>query len=134
MASDSLSSKFSLEFNSGIPVYRQIINQVYALIAEGTVAEGDRLPTIRQLTETLGVNANTVAKAFRELELQGAIRCQRGSGAFVAPSPALPRVPEKERDSRLNTLYESLVAEASRMGVSPDELREFLLKSVPEVR
>ncbi len=76
-----------IEFDSGIPVYKQIIHRISGAVAQGALREGDRLPTIRALHEALNINPNTVAKAYRELELKGMISAERGSGCFVAPQP-----------------------------------------------
>ena len=65
--------QWQVEYNSGIPVYRQIINHVCAAVAADSFKPGDQLPTIRALSERLNVNPNTVAKAYRELELKGII-------------------------------------------------------------
>ena len=76
---ENLLEQWQVEYHSGIPVYRQIINQACAAVAEGTFKRGDQLPTIRALSMRLNVNPNTVAKAYRELELKGIIASERGS-------------------------------------------------------
>src|ERR1700742_4996114 len=90
--------QWRVEYNSGIPVYRQIINQVSGAVADGSISRGDQLPTIRLLSERLNVNPNTVAKAYRELELKGIILSERGSGSFIQPqtAPAPPAPAEKK--------------------------------------
>ena len=80
--------QWQVEYNSGIPAYRQIINQACAAVAAGTFKPGDQLPTIRALSERLNVNPNTVAKAYRELELKGIIVSERGSGSFIQAQPS----------------------------------------------
>jgi GntR family transcriptional regulator len=116
--------QWQIEYNSGIPVYRQIINHVCAALAAGAFKPGDQLPTIRALRERLNVNANTVAKAYRELELKGIIESERGSGSFVKVPPSAPGPQEKK--ARLQTLYHRLLTEAASNGVTETELISFM--------
>jgi GntR family transcriptional regulator len=125
MAGNVLDS-WQVEYNSGIPVYRQIINQACAAVAAGAFKPGDQLPTIRALSERLKVNPNTVAKAYRELELKGVIVSERGSGTFIqAPPPALAPG-AREKQARLNNLYHRLLAEAAGSGLTESELLSFI--------
>ena len=73
----------TLDDASGDPPYAQVVGQVLAQVGDGTLAPGDRLPTVRGLAEDLGVAVNTVAKAYRELEQRGAIETRGRSGSFV---------------------------------------------------
>jgi len=118
---------WAIEFHSGVPVYKQIINHVSAAIGNGTLKEGDQLPTIRTLCDKLDVNPNTVAKAYRELELKGVISTERGSGCFVAP-PAKERLrlSAKEKRARMDSLVSRMAAEAQLQGIPLDELMEHL--------
>src|ERR1700691_5612062 len=92
---------WQVEYNSGIPVYRQIINQACAAVAAGTFKPGDQLPTIRALSEQLNVNPNTVAKAYRELELKSIIVSERGSGYFIQSQPTASPPGAGEKKARL---------------------------------
>jgi len=76
-----------IDVKSGVPFYRQIIDQVKAAIATEAVAAGDRLPTVRQLAVDLSINPNTVSRAYTELELTGLVETQMGSGTFVGNRP-----------------------------------------------
>src|SRR5580765_4445918 len=76
--------RFALDLHSGVPVYRQLIDQVRGGIASGSLTAGDQLPTIRQLAVDLEINPNTVMRAYRELELGGLIETHQGTGTFVA--------------------------------------------------
>ena len=118
--------KWQVEYNSGIPVYRQIINQACAAVAAGTFKPGDQLPTIRALSERLNVNPNTVAKAYRELELKGIIVSERGSGSFIKAQPAAPAPGPREKKARLKNLYQRLLTEAAGSGLTESELLSFL--------
>ena len=113
---------WSVEFHSGIPVYRQIMHQVQAAISAGRLAPGDQLPTIRALHLQLKVNPNTVAKAYRELELAGVIAATQGRGSFVAPPAAVRRVPLRERKAKLGELAARFAAEARSHGFSIEEV------------
>ena len=84
---------FQLDTKSGVPIYRQIIEQVKYTIARGELEPGDRLPTVRQLAVDLSVNPNTVVRAYRELEIAGVLDTQQGSGTFVGKER--PEIAEK---------------------------------------
>lgn len=122
--------QWQVEYHSGIPVYRQIINHVCAAVVEGSFKPGDQLPTIRALSERLNVNPNTVAKAYRELELKGMIVSERGSGSFIQAQPAAPATAPaaNEKKARLNNLYHRLLTEAASSGVTESELLSFIKK------
>ena len=75
--------RFQLTFKSGVPVYRQLVEQVRTAVASGTLQAGDALPSIRPLAEELRVNRNTIAKAYAELESLGVIETAAGKGSFV---------------------------------------------------
>jgi GntR family transcriptional regulator len=117
---------WQVEYNSGIPVYRQIINQACAAVAAGTFKPGDQLPTIRALSEQLNVNPNTVAKAYRELELKAIIVSERGSGSFVQAQPPAPAPGAREKKARLTILYQRLLADAASTGLTESELLRFI--------
>jgi GntR family transcriptional regulator len=116
--------QWQVEYNSGVPVYRQIINQARAGVAAGALNPGDQLPTIRALSGRLNVNPNTVAKAYRELELQGVIETERGSGSFIQAPPPAPG--PREKKARLKNLYGRLLAEAASSGLTESELLSFI--------
>ena len=76
-----------LDFNSDVPIYQQIRNQIVLGIAQGGLEPGQRLPTIRALAEEAGINMMTVSKAYQLLKQEGYIRTDRRSGASVVPRP-----------------------------------------------
>ncbi len=125
--------KWTLEFRSGIPVYKQIMHHVQAAVAEGRLREGDQLPTIRALHEKLNINPNTVAKAYRELQHLGVVAAEQGSGCFVAPAAATKPadVPAREKKARVRDLCARFIAEARSHGISFDELVEQLQRQYP---
>src|SRR3954464_8035188 len=128
-----LEDTWTLEFHSGIPVYRQIIHHVQTAVAMGRLSAGDQLPTIRALHQKLNVNPNTVAKAYRELAHLGVITAEQGSGCFVAPDAPERRdePPAKEKKARLRELCARFAAEARSHGISFDELVAQLKRQHP---
>ncbi len=120
----SAPSPFRLDPGSGVPFYRQIIDQVVLAVADGRLAPGAQLPTVRQLAVDLSVNLNTVARAYKEMEIRGLVETQQGTGTFVAH-----RRPEKrsgERRKALNALVMQFLAHAAARGFSHEEIAEAL--------
>jgi GntR family transcriptional regulator len=115
-----------VEYNSGIPVYRQIINQACAAVAAGRFKEGDQLPTIHALSGCLNVNPNTVAKAYRELELKGIIVSERGSGSFIQARPPASAAGARKKKDRIKNLYQRLLADAAGSGLTESDLLSFI--------
>src|SRR5919205_478835 len=88
---------FRLDLQSGVPVYRQVIDQVMGGIASGTLAGGDQLPTVRQVAVDLSINPNTVQRAYRELEIRGVLETQKGTGTFITHKKVKQDEVEKQR-------------------------------------
>jgi len=116
--------QFQLDSKSGVPFYRQIVEQVKFGIASGELGAGDRLPTVRQLAVDLAINFNTVVRAYRELEIEGFLETQQGSGTFVGNRQ--PKIDELERQRMLDQIVTELTARASTYGFSLDEVLEGL--------
>src|SRR5689334_9022319 len=104
----------TLDLQSGVPVYRQIIDQVMGGIAAGMLTGGDQLPTVRQVAVDLSINPNTVVRAYRELEIRGVLETQQGTGTFVSHQKVQPD--EVERERRLNQIVSEFVARAGSAG------------------
>jgi GntR family transcriptional regulator len=115
---------FRLDLKTGVPVYRQLIDQVLLAVASGQLKAGDRLPTVRQLAVDLGVNPNTVVRAYKELEIREILTTHQGSGTFVSDKKVEPATLERQR--RLTVLVSSMVAQASADGFSKDEIETTL--------
>jgi GntR family transcriptional regulator len=106
----------------GVPIYLQLVEQVKHAIETGALKPGDQLPSIRPLAEELVINANTVAKAYRELEREGVIELKQGAGAFVADTArASPGGAEKFRGAQ--PLVAATVDKLRARGLSDDEIR-----------
>jgi GntR family transcriptional regulator len=121
---------FKLDPHSGVPVYRQIIDQVQAGLASGTLARGDQLPTVRQVAVDLEINPNTVLRAYRELEIRGVLDTQQGTGTFIADRPA-PAEDEAERTRKLDQWIGETIARAGASGFTLHEVIEALEKRRP---
>ena len=115
---------FRLDTASGVPFYRQIIDQVLLAVADGRLAPGAQLPTVRQLAVDLSVNLNTVSKAYREMEIRGIVDTQQGTGTFVSTRRAERRTGERRK--ALDGLVDRFVSLAASSGFSLDELAETL--------
>ncbi len=113
---------FRLDTASGVPFYRQVIDQVLLAVADGRLAPGTRLPTVRQLAVDLSVNLNTVAKAYREMEIRGIVQTQQGTGTFVAERPSSGGAAERRK--ALDRLVDELLARAGSQGFKVEEVAD----------
>ncbi|MFM2125318.1 MAG: hypothetical protein RL328_1769 [Acidobacteriota bacterium] len=118
--------RFTLDPHSGVPVYRQIIDQVQAGLASGTLLRGDQLPTVRQVAVDLEINPNTVLRAYRELEIRGVLDTQQGTGTFVSDRPVAED--EGERARKLEQFVGDVIARAGAGGFSLKEVADALQK------
>jgi GntR family transcriptional regulator len=116
--------EFRLDLHSGMPVYRQLIDQVLGGIAAGALKPGDQLPTVRQVAVDLSINPNTVARAYREMEIRGVLDTQQGTGTFVSNQKV--EQDEVERERRLAQIVSEFVARAGAAGFTVDDLLEQL--------
>jgi GntR family transcriptional regulator len=119
-----LSVCIKLDLKSGVPFYRQIIDQIKTAIAMGEIGPGDRLPTVRQLAVDLSVNPNTVSRAYMELELTGLVETQMGSGTFVGQLKVEQN--DVERRRMLDEICQELLSRASQYGFTLDDILENL--------
>jgi GntR family transcriptional regulator len=106
----------------GVPIYLQLVEQVKHAIESGALRAGEQLPSIRPLAEELVINANTVAKAYRELEREGVIELRQGAGAFVADT-ARARQGGGERFRGAQPRVAETVGELRARGLSNNEIR-----------
>jgi GntR family transcriptional regulator len=119
-AAKSPAFRFLLDMHSGMPVYRQIMDQVRGAIASGALNAGDQLPTVRQLAVDLTINPNTVVRAYRELELGGLLETHQGTGTFIS-SQKMKRA-DAEREKQLAQIVGDCVSRAGAAGFTVDEL------------
>ena len=116
--------KLQIDHKSGVPFYRQIIEQVKFGIAGGELEPGEQLPTVRQLAVDLSINPNTVIRAYRELEIEGVLDTQQGSGTFVGQQK--PEIDRLEKQRMLDQILTDLLARASSYGLSLEDVLEGL--------
>jgi GntR family transcriptional regulator len=121
---------FRLDMQSGVPLYRQLIDQVQAAIATGLLVPGDQLPTVRQVAVDLEINPNTVMRAYREMEIRGILDTQQGTGTFVAQQTIDRDVLEHSRG--LDQLVEEFSARAGAGGFHLEELMTALRDRIAE--
>jgi DNA-binding transcriptional regulator YhcF (GntR family) len=121
--------EFVLDLHTGVPVYRQLVDQVRAGIASGTLAAGDQLPTVRQLAVDLAINPNTVMRAYRELELGGLLETHQGTGTFVANKKVEKNSAERER--LLGQMAGEFAARAGAAGFTLEDLIDRLRELLP---
>lgn len=121
--------QFALDLHSGVPVYRQLVDQVRAGMASGSLAAGDRLPTVRQLAVDLAINPNTVMRAYRELELTGLLETHQGTGSFISDKKIEKK--SAERDRQLNQIAGDSAARAGAAGFTVEDLIDRLRELLP---
>jgi GntR family transcriptional regulator len=108
----------------GVPIYLQIVNQVKYLVASGRLSAGEEMPPIRTLAEQLLVNPNTVARAYRELELAGVVTKRRTTGTYVSDQ-ASP-LARRQRLKIVTERVDALLAEARQMDIGTQTLIELI--------
>ena len=113
--------RFTLDQKSGVPIYRQIQDQIRYGIASGMLQPSEQLPTVRALAVDLAVNPNTVIKAYSELEREGILTTEQGSGTFVAAQPPI-LLSEENRQAKLESLCLEFLGQAARYGFSSEDV------------
>lgn len=117
--------------NDGVPIYLQIVNQIKYLVASGRLASGDELPPIRTLAEQLVVNPNTVARAYRELEMAGVVEKRRTAGTYISDSRS--PLARTEQVRILSERLDALLTEARQLGFNLEEIVELLGRRADEM-
>jgi len=109
----------------GVPIYRQIVNQIKYLVASGLLRPGEELPPIRTLALQLKVTPNTIVKAYDELESSGVIHGRRGAGTFVSEG-RLSLLAHEERQRLIEQRIDALLAEAHQLNFTADDIIRML--------
>ena len=112
---------FQINPSSGVPIYRQLMDQVRTLIGTGRLTEGAMVPSVRQIAEGLQINPMTVSKAWSLLERDGVLERVRGQGMRVLAA-AKPRATVKERQQALQPLLEQVVIQAAQLSLSREQV------------
>ena len=116
--------QIQINTHDGTPIYQQIVNQVKYLIAAARLSPGEELPAIRLLAEQLTINPNTVARAYLELERAGIVTKRHGSGTYVSENRL--SVPRREKLKILTKRVDTLLSDATHLGISLDEVVQLL--------
>ena len=123
---------FQIDPHSGLPVYRQLMDQTKYYIASGVLKAGDLLPSIRELSAALAVNPTTVVKAYGELEHESVIQMRHGKGAFVAEGSKGASSAEARR--ALQRLARQLAVEAAQMGASREDVQKLVAEEIEQIK
>ncbi|MDK1021209.1 MAG: GntR family transcriptional regulator [Candidatus Hydrogenedentes bacterium] len=115
----------------GVPIYRQIVNQIKRLVASGRLKAGDEMPPIRHLAQQLLINPNTVARAYRELEGAGVLLSRQGSGTRVSDNGS--PLSREEKMKILSERADALIIEARQLGVELEEVVELVRRQDNEL-
>ncbi len=113
----------SIQLDSNVPLAEQIEEGIRHAIASRAVKPGDPLPRVRQLAADLGVNLNTVARAYRALEARGLVSTVRGRGTVVRNSSEAPRLPREELRGRIAAAVSKVLADARLAGLGRQEMQ-----------
>ncbi len=117
---------FNIDPRSGVPFYKQIVDQIRFGISSGMLQVGEQLPTVRALAVQLKVNLNTVSKAYKELEIQNVLESQQGTGTFIGSPPI--RVDTTEFRNKLKSICSEFLSVISSYGFTIEELIDELKK------
>ena len=116
--------EFKLDIKSGVPFYRQIVDQIRYGIASGHLLPGEQLPTVRDLAVRLEINPNTIRKAYSELEILGILDTQQGTGTFISHKEI--EITDSERDRMLGQICDELIARGQQYNLTLKEIFEHL--------
>jgi GntR family transcriptional regulator len=122
---------FQVNPSSGVPIYVQIESQVKNAVAAGALKAGQPLPSVRRLAADLGINPNTVARAYQELERDGMITTVPGGGTFVAEQ--VPRFLKSEKLRRLQPYARQIAVEGAQLLLSDDEILKIVQEELEKL-
>ena len=115
-----------IEYNSGIPVYKQLINLIITAVNNGQLLSGEKLLPLRKLVEQLDINVNTVAKVYKELELRGVVKSYAGKGCFIL-KPETKTLSIKDKNKQIERLYNNLLSEAKSFSITDEDVKKFII-------
>jgi len=116
--------EFKLDLKSGVPFYRQIVDQIRYGIASKRLLPGQQLPTVRELAVQLEINPNTVRKAYSELEILGVLDTQQGTGTFVSNQEV--EIADAEKSRMVRQICDELVARGQQYNITLKEIVDHL--------
>ncbi len=124
---NELPGRIHLDFRSGEPIYLQIVRQIEEMVRQGSLKQGDQLPTVRELATDLRINFSTVARAYNILDEERLISTQRGRGTYIWEEPS-PETAQHLRQRSLEELARHYLEEAGRLGCGPAEAVQLLVE------
>lgn len=122
---------FELHPSSGAPIYRQIVDQVYALVAGGKLRPGDLLPSVRTVAKQADINPMTVSKAYSRLEVEGLVERVRGRGMRLLDVSST--LPLEEREAQVRAMLTSVLQRARQLGLDESQIRQMMNALVKEL-
>ncbi len=120
-----------IEASNGLPIYEQIVRQIKFAIAEGTLVPGQLIPSVRELSRELAVNANTIVRAYQDLQNESIIETLRGRGLVVAPGAT--RLCLSQRQILVRERMEQVILEGIRSGLEPQQLTTYFEKALASI-
>ena len=123
--------RFHIDPDSGVPIYLQISRNIKRSIALGSLRDGEQVPSVREVAETLTVNPNTVAKAYQLLEREGIVATRQGIGTFVTEGEI--SITEQERRNIVSEKLDRALVEAEHLRLSGNEIREIFNERLAEL-
>ncbi|MEX0727493.1 MAG: GntR family transcriptional regulator [Planctomycetaceae bacterium] len=124
--------EFSIHPSSGVPIYRQLMDQVRAFVASGRLKPGDMLPSVRQMAAELEINMMTVSKAYARLQAEGLIEHERGQGMRISEQRESGTL--TQRRQQLQPFIDQLVARALQLGLTDEQILDQVKKHLREQR
>lgn len=122
---------FSLDLQSGIPTYLQLVQQVEAALSLGYLVEGDQVPTVKEVVSSIAINPNTVLKAYRELESRGIAAGRPGVGTFIVASPRV--ITSNKMTALRKSLTSGWLREAKKAGLSEEAIVALFNSAIGEI-
>jgi GntR family transcriptional regulator len=122
--------QFRIESSSGIPINRQIADQIRAQCASGNLNPGEKLPSVRELARQLAINQNTVLRVYEKLTAEGILERRHGDGTYIADR--LPANQMRNQRTQLREEFRRLVRRAQLLGLDFSELRHWLNQAVED--
>jgi GntR family transcriptional regulator len=115
--------ELGVDFESGVPIYVQLVDRIKQMVVSGQLQPGEQLPTMRQLAADLRINYNTVGRAYSILDQDGVISTQQGRGTFIASRLSEDEI-QRMRLDKLRGMIGQVIEEALVLGYSPQEIRD----------
>jgi GntR family transcriptional regulator len=124
--------RFRLDPRSGVPAYRQLVDQVRHAVSLGVLRAGDKLPPVREVVTQITINPNTVHRAYRDLEAEGIVRGEQGRGTFVLDGIVASATPAHQRELRDELVR--WLGKARRAGLDDDGIAALIALSMDAQR